>query len=235
MPLSLSEIRQVVDTGDLTRFLGEVEGQHLDAKSQPYNFGTGIDIKREFAKDVAAFANADGGCIVIGAETTKPPLQAGEQISALKPLPRSLFDADQHDKIIAEWIFPMPVGVILKWYPDQITPTNGIGLVFVPMQDPTTKPFLLTRTIGDKKTTELLLGYAERRLDRTGVKTVAEIHHAVRTGMNLEATLLDRISALEVLLQRQLNATSVQLPSTPVSPAITATRVARVLGQAPFK
>jgi hypothetical protein len=235
VPLSLSDIRDVIDHSDLRRFIGELEGQHLDAKSQPYHFGSGNDIRREFAKDVAAFANAYGGCIIIGADTTVSSLQAGEQVTALKPFPGILFDPDQYDKIIAEWVYPKPVGLIMRWYPDQNTPASGIGIVFIPPQDPTTKPFLLTRAVGEKKTTELLIGYAERRLDRTDVKTVVELHHALRTGMNLEATLLDRISALETLLQQLLNKAPAVPPSTPVSPAITAARVARILGQEPLK
>jgi hypothetical protein len=234
VPLSLSDIREVIDSGDTERFVGEMEGQHLDAKRQPYAFSASNGFKREFAKDVAAFANAAGGCILIGAETTVSPLRAGEQITSLKPFPLTLFDVDQHSKIIEEWLYPLPAGLIIKRCADPATPTSGIGFVFVPMQDPTTKPFLLTRTIGEKKSTELLFGYAERRLDRTGVKTVIELHHALRTGMNLEATLLERITALEALLERQLNATSGLPPSPPVSPAVTAARVARVLSQPPL-
>lgn len=52
--------------------------------------------------------------------------------------------------------------------------------------------------------------------------------------MNLEATLLSRITNLETLLQRQLASTPVLQPSSPVPPAITAGRVARILAQSQF-
>jgi|ERR1700733_3237408 predicted HTH transcriptional regulator len=85
MPLGLADLRSLLEAGELQKLVGEFEGQHLDAKARPYSFASGNDAKREFAKDVAAFANATGGCIIIGAETTVSSLQAGEQVTVLKP------------------------------------------------------------------------------------------------------------------------------------------------------
>jgi predicted HTH transcriptional regulator len=99
MSLALADIRSLIESGDFQQLIGEFEGQHLDAKAQPYSFASGNDAKREFAKDVAAFANATGGCIIIGAETTVSSLQAGEQITTLKSFPETLFNADQYDQI----------------------------------------------------------------------------------------------------------------------------------------
>jgi hypothetical protein len=232
MPLGLADLRSLLETGEFQQLIGEFEGKHLDAKAQPYLFASGNDAKREFAKDVAAFANATGGCLIIGAETTVSSLQAGEQITVLKPFPETLFNADQYGKIIDEWLYPSPNGLIIKWCPDKDTPQSGMGVIFVPTQNPETKPFLLTRTIGGKKTTEILLGYAERHLDRTDIKSVVELHHAMRTGMNLEATLLNRITNVETLLQRQLATTLI--PQLAATPAVTAKRVVRILAEQQF-
>ena len=234
MPLALADIRSLVETGEFQQLIGEFEGQHLDVKAQPYLFASGSDAKRGFAKDVAAFANASGGCIILGAETIVSSLQAGEQIVALKPFPETLFNADQYGKIINEWLYPAPSGLVFKWCPDKDTHQSGIGVIFIPTQAPETKPFLLTRTIGDKKTTEILLGYTERHLDRTDIKSVVELHHAMRTGLNLEATLLNRITNVETLLQRQLATTLIPQPSSAASAAITAKHVARILAQQQF-
>src|SRR6185437_14252868 len=223
MPLELADIRSLVETGDFRQLIGEFEGQHLDAKAQPYLFANGNDTKREFAKEVASFANATGGCIILGVETAISNLQAGERITAFKPFPEPLFNPDQYRKILEEWLYPLPSGVIIKWWPDQNTQQSGIGVIFIPSQAPETKPFLITRTIGDKKTTETLLGYVERHLDRTDIKSVVELHHAMRTGMNLEATLLNRITNIEGLLKRQLLSTPVPQPDS------TAQHVARIL------
>lgn len=129
--------------------------------------------------------------------------------------------------------------------PDKNSHQSGIGAIFIPTQAPETKPFLLTRTIGDKKTTEILLGYAERRLDRTDIRSIVELHHAMRIGMNLEAKLLNRIRNVETLLQSQLASTLIPTVGPTVQPAppersiaqpesIAAKRVAQVLAQSPF-
>jgi hypothetical protein len=243
MPFELADIRFLIETGDFQQLIGEFESQHLDGKAQPYSFGGGNDAKREFAKDVAAFANANGGCIIIGAETTLSSLQAGEQITALKPFPETLFNADQYGKILDEWLYPAPTGLIIKWFPEKDTPQSGIGVIFVPAQAPETKPFLLTRTFGDRKSTEIQLGYAERHLDRTDIKSVVELHHAMRIGMNLEATLLNRITNLETLLQRHFaipepgpskQSTLVSEPAAIRTSEITAKRVERIRAQEPL-
>ena len=115
MPLDLAELRVIFDQCDPQQLVGEFEDQHLDAKSQPYYFADGNDVKREFAKDVAAFANVHGGLIVIGAETRVATSQPGEEIIKLKPFPASLFDKDQLSKILDEWLYPRPI-----WTPDNV-------------------------------------------------------------------------------------------------------------------
>ena len=183
-----------------------MEGQYLDAKSQPYQFGTGMDTKRELAKDVAAFANAAGGCVLIGLTTQVSPIRAGEEITAVRPLSRMLFDPEQYRKILAEWLYPQPKDLTVSFVQFGSESDKGIGVVFVPPQDPGTKPFLITRTIGDKKSTEVVIGYVERRLDATDVRSVMELHHALRIGINLERELLGRIQSLESTVQRHFSA-----------------------------
>jgi hypothetical protein len=77
--------------------------------------------------------------------------------------------------------------------------------VYVPPQSERSKPFLITRTLSDKKSVDLLVGYVERRLDYTEARSVIEIQHALRTGFNLERELLGRIESLEVLLNRHFS------------------------------
>lgn len=52
--------------------------------------------------------------------------------------------------------------------------------------------------------------------------------------MNLEATLLNRITNVETLLQRQLATTVIAQPGSAASRAITAKRVVRILAQRQF-
>jgi hypothetical protein len=52
----------------------------------------------------------------------------------------------------------------------------------------------------------VLIGYAERRVDRTDVKNIIEIHQALRTGLNLERELLGKIANIEFLMERYFSA-----------------------------
>lgn len=207
MPLTLAELKQVTDLCQFDHVIGEIEGQCFDAKGQPYRFEDGADTKREFAKDVVAFANSRGGVILIGLQTKTGPFQAGEEVESIRPLPAALFDPDQHRKILAEWVYPQPTGVEILFKQFGEEPGKGIGVVFVPLQDDLAKPFLIKRVIGEnRKTSELLIGYVERRIDGTEVRTVADLHHALKIGLNLERELLGRIANLETMMDQHFSA-----------------------------
>jgi hypothetical protein len=49
----------------------------------------------------------------------------------------------------------------------------------------------------------VLLAYVERRLDFTDARTVVELHHALRVGLNLERELLGRMDNFEALMTQQ--------------------------------
>jgi len=202
MPLDLNDLKKIVKDHDFDRLVGEIEGQFFDAKEQPYRFSVGMDAKREFAKDVAAFANASGGYILIGVATNPAQRRAGDEVSKIRQISKAIFDVDQHRKLLEEWLFPQPKGIDIDWVPFGQEIDKGIGVIFVPPQDQGGKPFLISRTIGDRKSTDVLIGYAERRVDRTEIKTIAEIHQALRTGLNLERELLGRIANIELLMER---------------------------------
>jgi hypothetical protein len=202
MPLDLDNLKEVVGTRGFERLVGEVENQFFDAKSQPYQFDSGMDAKREFAKDVAAFANATGGYILIGFATKRAVVRAGEEIVEPRPIDQTLFDSDRYRKVLEEWLFPQPEAIGINWVQFGGDKAKGIGVIFVPPQSDLSKPFLITRAMGDKKSTELLIGYVERRLDRTEIRTLAEIHHALRIGLNLGRELLGRMGNIEARLDR---------------------------------
>jgi hypothetical protein len=205
MALDMNELREIVANRGFDQLVGEIEGQFFDAKGRPYEFDR-MDAKREFAKDVAAFANAGGGYILIGLDTKRAAKRNAEEVSATTPFNHGLFDSDRHWKILSEWLYPQPSGLTIDWVEFGQDAEKGLGVIFVSPQDEWSKPFLLTRAIEDNKSTELLIGYVERHLDRTNVRKIAEIHQALRTGLNLERELLGRIANIELLVERHFSA-----------------------------
>src|ERR1017187_1896534 len=200
MPLTLENLASVVSGAKFDELIGEVEGQFFDAKSQPYKFGDGLDAKREFAKDVASFANAQGGYIIVGLTTKISSVNSGEEIEGVHPIPTTLLNIDQHIKLLKEWLYPQPVGVQITCVPFGAEPEKGILVVFVPLQNDRSKPFLITKTLTDKKSTDVFIGYVERRLDFIEARTVVELHQAIRMGFSVERELLARIDKLEALM-----------------------------------
>lgn len=132
MSLALEYVSQIVAGAKFEDLIGEVEGQFFDVKSQPYKFADGLDAKREFAKDVAAFANAEGGYILVGLTTKTSTVNAGEEIAAIRPIPTELFNIDQHIKLLQEWLYPQPVGVEINFTVSGPDNEKGILVVFVP-------------------------------------------------------------------------------------------------------
>ena len=87
---SPKQIRSVLETGEFDQLVVAVEHEQMDAKSEPYRLGD-LRAKLELAKDVAGFANAAGGVIVIGARRTeKSPVHFGDEIREIRPFDRGL-------------------------------------------------------------------------------------------------------------------------------------------------
>lgn len=127
-------------------------------------------------------------------------MNSGEEIEGVHPIPTALLNIDQHIKLLKEWLYPQPVGVQIACVPFGTEPDKGILVIFVPLQSDRSKPFLITKTLTDKKSTDVFIGYVERRLDFIEARTVVELHQAIRMGFSLERELLGRIDNLEALM-----------------------------------
>src|ERR1035438_2713174 len=85
---SQTELGEALATYDFDRIIGTPESNWIDFKGEPYEShppasGKLSDYGRsELCKDVAAFANSGGGCILIGFRTTRAPTQGIETASS---------------------------------------------------------------------------------------------------------------------------------------------------------
>src|SRR5258708_23751391 len=99
------EVLEKLTARDFDALIGVAEGVGLDAKDRPYVFDT-TKQRLELAKDVSALANAVGGIIVLGFDTAREPLTAGERISEVRPFPVNMVDPDRYRKIVHEYVYP---------------------------------------------------------------------------------------------------------------------------------
>ncbi|MFA7653443.1 MAG: hypothetical protein WCX97_00155 [Candidatus Magasanikbacteria bacterium] len=200
--LNREEIKKIIDGNDFTGLLGQLENEYFDAKSQIYNLNDDR-VKQELAKDVASFANLDGGYIIIGLRTAPSKLYDGDEVVELVPIDKNLINTSQYEGIIKDWIYPGIKGFSAKWLPHTTDASKGYLIIDVPPQDSSTKPFLINRFVGTKKNSTIIFGYAERRSDKSESKKIEDIQSIMRLGLNFESNIKERFDSIEAMLNQQ--------------------------------
>ena len=200
----ISEAKSLIAAGQFVQLKGQVENDWLECKGQPYQIQKDHN-KRELAKDVSSVANRSGGLILIGVKTQKSTSHFGDEISDISPMDRVLVDPGQYQKVIKEWIFPEPDGITLTWHRLESS-DKGVFVIEVPPQPAEKKPFLIRRTLDEKKSVEILFGYAERRKDNSQPFSIEQLHSLLRLGMGYERVVDQRFSGIESQLQTILKA-----------------------------
>ena len=110
--MKYANIDRLVADRHATGFIGLIESQIFDAKSQPYILDTERG-KHELAKDIVSFLNADGGFILIGGVTEKSATHSGEEVTGISWFKSELLNVRRYYDIINEWVYPSPEGVEL--------------------------------------------------------------------------------------------------------------------------
>src|SRR3990172_6449819 len=141
MTLGREKLNQIVTNSDFDQLIGEVENVCFDCKSQPYQVQHEAG-KRELAKDVSSFANAQGGIILIGIKTKKSATHFGDEIEEIRPSAQGLVNTSQYKDIIKAWIYPEIEGVEVEWMPTKSDATKGVVAVKIPTPKESLKPFL---------------------------------------------------------------------------------------------
>jgi hypothetical protein len=111
---NVGEVLEKLAAKQFDALVGVSESAWLDAKESPYILD-GLRQKLELAKDVSALANFVGGIIVLGFDTARDALTAGERISEVKPFPLAIVTSDRCRKVIREYVHP-PLDVEISIY-----------------------------------------------------------------------------------------------------------------------
>src|SRR2546423_1265356 len=123
---STAEVLEKLEARDFDSLIGIAESVWLDAKETPYPLDT-LKQKLELAKDVSALANAGGGVIVIGFDTSRDALTAGERISRVCPFPLTLVNADQYINILGALVHPPPTDVQILLFENSNHDGKGVA------------------------------------------------------------------------------------------------------------
>ena len=86
--------------------LGAPETEQVDFKLRPYDLSRDKD-KQDLVADVAAFANARGGLLVLGVETALSPVERVEMAVGFDGHQPGAVSADQYSKVLRDRIAPL--------------------------------------------------------------------------------------------------------------------------------
>lgn len=203
MAISKDKLKEIISASDFDQLIGEVENVWFDCKSQPYQMQSDWK-KRELAKDVSSFANAKGGVIFIGIKTKLSDKQIGDEVEEITPFGQELINIIQYKDIIRSWIYPEIEGVRIEWVPIKNNPAKGVVVIDIPVQKNSLQPFLITKTFDEKKQTETIFGYTERKEDNNPPLSVRDLQWALRSGFNYDNQLKERFDELETLIRQNI-------------------------------
>ncbi len=201
MSLSKVTLSNIINASDFDLLVGEIESEWFECKRQPYQIEKESQ-KRELAKDVSSFANAQGGYIFIGVRTKTSITHFGDEVEKIRPFDQSLLNTNQYHDIIKEWVYPEVENVSIQWKPTKNDSRKGVVVIHIPEQHESLKPFLIKKTLDGEKYSEIVFGYAKRKRDISDHLSVIDLQAALRTGLNYENTLRDRLDNLELLVQQ---------------------------------
>lgn len=204
--ITKEQLDDIVASGDFEALVGASETAWLECKGQPYQIAND-DARRELAKDVSSFANASGGRLIIGLQTKSSSTHFGDEIAKVRSFAQTLVNTSQYAAVLDAWVYPAIPGVTVIWVPTKNDPVDGVVVITIPPQSTSSKPYLVTRTSVGTKYSETLLGYAERKGDKSKPLSVAELQAALRAGLNYDALVSSKFEALETLIKSSATAT----------------------------
>lgn len=172
----------VLRAGRADVLVGQYESWWLEAKGSAYNLN---DPKSsiEFAQDVARFANAEhGGLLVLGLKTKRDKI--GDRITTVSPL-GSRPPVARYMKIVDRLVFPPIEGLQAEAVPASSAGGDYLLVIHVPTQPEELKPFLVTGAILGDKIEGAFISIVRRRDEHSIPISAPAIHTTLSTGRAL--------------------------------------------------
>jgi hypothetical protein len=165
--------------------MGMAECVWLDFKRAPYALDTAKG-KFELCKDVAAFANAQGGLLVCGVEAVKQSDRALEVVTACLPFPQSKADVDRYIDTLNEYLRPRVV-TSHRWYRDPVRSTAELDKHYLVIEvDPVPEMrryVIVRRVLNDKQALVEGLVVPLRHGDRTVYLPSEDAYQLINEGL----------------------------------------------------
>jgi hypothetical protein len=169
----MMDVVSALTRGVPEEMIGCPEGREIDFKRAPYLLDTPRG-KWELAKDVAAYANAGGGLIVVGVRAERSEHQLAEVAAEICPVRKDLVDPNKYRDAILNGVTPQVDGIELRWFPEGAN-VDAILTIYVPGQAERSKPFVLRRMIDPGGQAVPAFAVPKRNEDRTDWVTAEHV------------------------------------------------------------
>jgi hypothetical protein len=178
--LTLGTARTLLEGAHWEAFVGLPEGPWIDAKRVPYRLDEpGQDF--ELAQDVASFANAAGGLIVIGMKTKGQP--AGDVIRTVNRCRLGDVSARRYRGIIDRLVHPHIDGLEIRTVRAPTDPGGaGVAFIFIPTQATGRKPFVVSGASVGAKVSATFVSIPRRSGEDTVTLSAPAIQERLRAG-----------------------------------------------------
>jgi hypothetical protein len=181
---SSGELFEALGQGEFNRLLGTDGSAWVEFKQDPYHLKTPRD-SWELAKDVAAFANHQGGTIVIGVTAQRQSHEVTDRAVEIHGVNRALIDPEQYRMVIESWTRP-PVMARFAWYPTD--PPTGAGtktlfVIEVSPVDEADRYVVLRRMLGDQDRPVESFAVAVRNQGVVRWLPAEEVHRLITDGL----------------------------------------------------
>jgi hypothetical protein len=176
--LTRQRVVELVRAGFARALVELAEGPWLEGKGKPYGLEQDVQ-KWELAKDVASFANAEaGGVIVIGARTERKG--GGDVVTKVRDIPLDMIDAERYRRVIRSRVRPFIEGLEVRGVDHG--DGRGVAYIHVPPQADDLKPFVVKGVMRRGRIETSYVSLPIRDGEGTAIAHVSEVQELLRAG-----------------------------------------------------
>jgi hypothetical protein len=203
--MTVATIKAILDSHQFNNLIGQDEDTWFEAKgNNPYDFATPVG-RYELAKDVSAFANAEGGILIVGLTTALVTELRTERVTALDLCIQADFDVARYLGVIKEYVHPPIEDLNVYWIPVNAEATQGLGIIEIPVQSAKSKYFLIAKVVeSGAQIKQIVFGLAKRTNSSNDPLNVAELYRHMQDGKRTVPQTLARLEEkIDGLIQSQ--------------------------------
>lgn len=192
MQPTIEDIRQLLEKGDVSKFIGLKENDVFEAKNKnPYDVNLPSD-RFELAKDISSFANSGGGYIIFGLKTEPLADERTDQVSELDLMSQADCLVEAYAGVARQQIYPT-LNTESGWIESQNT-WQGLAFIYISSQSEESKPFIFTKVIEEgRPQKEIIFGVAKRLIGSSDPLTHKSIHSMLQNGKNSASQKMSQI------------------------------------------